>query len=124
VIWLAIGAGGALGAMARHALNMTVQSRYSEFPIGIFVINAVGCLAIGLLAGAVGSGRAVLSETGRLFLVVGVLGGFTTFSAFSLDTLMLARGGQTSLALANAIGQVVIGVAAVWIGFNAGSWRP
>ena len=110
--------------MARHALNMAVQSRYSEFPVGIFVINALGCLAIGLLAGVMGSGRALISETGRLFLVVGLLGGFTTFSAFSLDTLMLARGGHTSLALANAVGQVVIGVAAVWIGFSAGWWRP
>ena len=113
-----------MGTLARHALNMAVQSRYREFPVGIFVINALGCLAIGLLAGVMASGRAYINETGRLFLVVGVLGGFTTFSAFSLDTLMLARGGQTSLALANAVGQVVVGIVAVWIGFSMGSWRP
>ena len=124
VIWLAIGVGGALGAMGRHALNGMLQGRYRLFPVGIFVINALGCLAIGLLAGLVASARVQVSETARLFLVVGLLGGFTTFSAFGLDTFTLLRGGHGGLAAANAVGQVVVGLAAVWVGFSLGSWRP
>jgi len=123
VVWLAIGLGGAVGAMARHAVNALVQGRYNIFPVGIFVVNALGCLAIGLLAGLIAAGRAPLGETARLFLVVGLLGGFTTFSAYGLDTLTLARGGHTALALANAFGQLAVGMAAVWVGFTAGSWR-
>ena len=124
MIWFAIAAGGASGAAARHALNTLVQNRYALFPTGIFVVNALGCLAIGLLAGLVASGRLHLGETTRLFLFVGVLGGFTTFSAYGLDTLTLARGGYMTLAAVNAVGQVAAGLAAVWVGFAAGSWRP
>jgi len=124
MIWFAIAAGGASGAAARHALNTLVQNRYALSPTGIFVVNALGCLAIGLLAGLVASGRLHLGETTRLFLFVGVLGGFTTFSAYGLDTLTLARGGHVTLAAVNAVGQVAAGLAAVWVGFAAGSWRP
>ncbi len=124
MIWLAIAAGGAFGAAARHALNTLVQSRYALFPAGIFAVNAAGCLAIGLLAGLAAAGRLQLGETMRLFLFVGVLGGFTTFSAYSLDTLALARGGHVTLAAVNAAGQMVVGLLAVWAGFTAGAWRP
>ncbi len=123
VIWIAIGAGGALGAMARHGVNHLLQGRFQAFPAGIFLINAVGCLAIGLFAGLIASTRIQIGELGRTFVVVGLLGGFTTFSSYGLDTLTLARGGHTALALANALGQVAVGMAAVWIGFTAGSWR-
>jgi len=121
--WVAIAAGGALGAVARHALNVALGGRYSVFPVGILAINAIGCFAIGMVAGLLAAGYAHVGEIGRLFLVVGVLGGFTTFSAYSLDTLTLLRGGHTGLALVNAVGQPLVGVAAVWIGFSAGSWR-
>jgi CrcB protein len=124
MVWIAIGAGGAIGAMARHALNVAVQGRYTIFPVGIFIINALGCLAIGLLAGVIAAGRTHIGEPGRLFLVVGLLGGFTTFSAYGLDTLTLARGGHSGLALANAVGQMVVGLGAVWLGFTVGAWRP
>lgn len=124
MIWLAIAAGGACGAAARHAVNTLVQSRSALFPVGIFAVNAIGCLAAGILAGLVASGRLHIGETMRLFIFVGVLGGFTTFSAYSLDTLTLARGGHGTLAAANAIGQAVVGLSAVWVGFVAASWRP
>jgi fluoride exporter len=124
VNWLAVAAGGALGATARHLLNGAPQGRWSSFPAGIFAINALGCLTIGVLAGLLASGRFQMGEFGRLFLVVGVLGGFTTFSAYGIDTLTLARGGHGGLALLNAIGQPIFGIAAVWIGFSLGSWRP
>lgn len=121
--WLAIAAGGALGAAARHALNVSLQGRDALFPAGIFAINAIGCFAIGLLAGLFSGGQPPIGDTGRAFLVVGVLGGFTTFSAYGLDTLALVRGGHTGLAMVNAIGQPIVGLVAVWIGFSAGSWR-
>jgi CrcB protein len=124
MIWLAIAAGGACGAVARHALNTLVQPRSALFPVGIFAVNALGCLAAGVLAGLVASGRLQFGETTRLFVFAGVLGGFTTFSAYGLDTVTLARGGEGTLAAANAFGQVAVGLSAVWIGFVAASWRP
>jgi fluoride exporter len=124
VLWIAIGAGGAFGAMARHGVNHLLHGRFLAFPAGIFVVNALGCLAIGLFAGLVASSRLHVGELGRSFVVVGLLGGFTTFSSYGLDTLTLARGGHTGLALANGLGQVALGLTAVWLGFSVGSWRP
>ena len=124
MIWLAVGVGGALGAMARHLVNGAVQSRFGLFPGGIFAINVLGCLAIGLLAGLIASSRIQLHETARVFFMVGVLGGFTTFSAYGLDTLTLVRGGHTALAVGNALGQMIAGLTAVWVGFSLATWRP
>jgi CrcB protein len=123
MVWLVIGIGGGLGAMARHALNSALAGRYSTFPFGIFIVNALGCLLIGLIAGLVASSRDHMSEHMRTFLVVGVLGGFTTFSTFGLDTFTLLKGGHTTLALLNALGQVGVGLLAVWMGFSLGLWR-
>jgi fluoride exporter len=123
MVWCLIGLGGALGAMARHGLN-TLALHYGMprgFPVGIFLINVSGSAAIGLLAGLLASGRLELSEHARTFLFVGVLGGFTTFSAFSLDTLTLARGKHYDLALWNALGQVALSLAAVSLAFRAGA---
>lgn len=120
MIWLAIGAGGALGAMARHGLNHLVHQRAlgAVFPYGIFVINVAGSFAVGLVAGLVAGHRVELSYTARAFVIVGFLGGFTTFSSFSLDTLALARDGHAGLAFLNAAGQVVLSLAAVWAGYR------
>ena len=110
----------------RHCVNVAVQPRFlaSGFPAGIFVVNMAGCLAIGLLAGLLAAARLEAGEHLRAFLFVGVLGGFTTFSSFGLDTFVLARGGHAVLAAANAVGQTGLGVLAVWAGFAVGSWRP
>ena len=125
VLWIAVAVGGGLGAMARHALNGALNMRISaQFPGGIFVVNTVGCLATGLLAGALAAARLHVGELGRTFLIVGVLGGFTTFSSFGLDTFTLVRRGHTTLGLLNAVSQVVVGLIAVWVGFIVGSWRP
>ena len=125
MIWLSVAAGGALGAALRHGVNAVVQQRWGgAFPIGIVVVNVTGCLAIGLLAGLLTSGRISLSESARTFLIAGVLGGFTTFSTYGIDTFVLARAGQPLLALINGVGQVAAGLLAVWAGFAAGSWRP
>jgi CrcB protein len=106
--------------MARHALNHLVHQRSlsSTFPAGIFLVNVLGSVLIGLLAGALAAGRVHLSYQARTFLVVGVLGGFTTFSSFSLDTLALVREGHHAQAAWNVIGQVALSLAGVWAGFR------
>lgn len=90
MMWLAVALGGALGSVGRHALNQLILQRQiaGSFPLGIFLINVLGSAAIGLVAGAIASGRLSMSDDARTFVMVGLLGGFTTFSAFSLDTLM------------------------------------
>ena len=120
--WILVGAGGALGAMARHGLNHIVHQRYlaSVFPLGIFLINVLGSIAIGLVAGLMASGRLHWAYPARTFVVVGILGGFTTFSSFSLDTLALARDGHVAMALWNVAGQVGLSLVGVWAGFRLG----
>ena len=117
--WLLVGAGGAIGSMARHGLNRAIEQRLiaSSFPFGIFAINVLGSAAIGLIAGLLASQRLHLSNDARVFLTVGVLGGFTTFSAFTLDNLTLVQGGHYGQAAANAAGQVIVSFAAAWAGF-------
>jgi len=120
VVWLLVGAGRALGAMARHALNHVIRQRTlaSTFPLGVFVINVAGSLAIGAIAGLLASSRLHLGYQARTFLVVGLLGGFTTFSSFSLDTLALARDGHQAQAAWNVFGQVGLGLLGAWAGFR------
>src|SRR5262245_43241573 len=86
--WLAICIGGAIGSMARHAVNHLVRT---AFPLGTAAVNLIGCFAIGWLAGLIAGDRLVLRANWREFVFVGLLGGFTTFSAFGLDTFTLAR---------------------------------
>ena len=119
--WIAVGVGGALGSMARHWVN-TLISRWFEQPVpwATFGVNLVGCLVIGALAGQIAGGRLTLTPAMRTFLFVGVLGGFTTFSSFGLDTFTLAHGGNHAAALWNVAGQVGLGLGAVWLGFNLG----
>ena len=122
MIWLLIGIGGAIGAMARHGLNGLIHDRLlgMRFPIGIFAVNVLGSLAIGLLGGLIASHRLSVGYPVRAFLIVGVLGGFTTFSSFSFDTMTLARQGLSAQAFWNVIGQVGLSLAAVWLGFVVG----
>lgn len=119
MIWIAVAAGGALGATARHALSHVVHQRSlaSTFPASIFIINVAGSFAIGLFAGLVASNRIEVSHQTRAFVMAGVLGGFTTFSSFSLDTLTLVRAGHHGQALWNVIGQVGLSLIGVWLGF-------
>ena len=120
MIWLAIAAGGALGAMARHALNLLVTQRLAAtaFPAGIFIVNVLGSFVIGLIAGALAANRLHLTQPVRAFLIIGFLGGFTTFSSFSLDTLALARDGHPGQAVLNVAGQVGLSLLGVWVGFR------
>jgi CrcB protein len=118
--WLLVGFGGALGSMLRHGMNGFVQARLpdSTFPLGIFLVNIAGSTLIGVLAGLLASARVSMSEDSRLFLVVGIFGGFTTFSSFSLDTLALVRDGHHLQAVVNVAGQVGLSLLGVWAGFK------
>ena len=121
MLWLAVAVGGALGSMARHWVNIEVSHRLEKTgPHATFVVNVIGCLVIGALAGRIASGRLHVTPAMRTFLFVGVLGGFTTFSSFGLDTFTLAHGGEFARAFWNVAGQVVIGLGCVWLGFYLG----
>ena len=119
---LAVALGGALGSTARYGLQGWVQERAARghgwvalFPFGTLAVNLAGCAAIGALA-ALLQGRLLAAPELRSFLLVGVLGGFTTFSAFGFETMELARAGNFALAAANVAGSVVFGLAGVWLG--------
>lgn len=117
--WLLVAAGGALGSLMRHGLNQWILARFlSTFPVGIFAINVAGSFAIGACAGAIASGRWAATPDVRAFVLVGILGGFTTFSSFSLDTLVLLRGGHAALAAGNVLGQIAFSLAGVSVGYR------
>ena len=124
MIWLLVGLGGALGSIARHGLNHVIHQRNlsSTFPIGIFVINVLGSAVVGAIAGLIASGRWPATYEARVFLLVGLLGGFTTFSSFSLDTLALFRDGHVSEAILNVAGQVGLSLLGVWAGYRLAHW--
>jgi CrcB protein len=113
---LLIAIGGAIGSAGRYLLSSLVL-RLTDwvFPIGIFAVNVLGCAIFGLIAG-MAERRMALSVEARAFLLTGVLGGFTTFSTYAFDSVSLMREGQWSLALLNMVGQMVVGVAALWAG--------
>lgn len=114
---LLIALGGAIGAVARYGLAGLVQRFASPyFPFGTFVVNIVGCFVFGILAGTA-EHRFVLGPETRAFLLIGVLGGFTTFSTFSFETFQLLRDAEIMRASLNAAGQLVAGLIAIWIGF-------
>src|SRR5262245_49177418 len=104
--WIAVAVGGALGSMARHSVNLEVAHRLQRaVPWATFVVNIIGCVVIGALAGRIASGRLQVTPVVRAFVFVGVLGGFTTFSSFGLDTFTLGHGGDHAAAFWNIAGQ-------------------
>jgi CrcB protein len=121
--WFAIAVGGALGAVARHGVNQLVHVRWlaTRLPVGTAVVNLAGCFVIGLLAGLLASERIALREHWREFVFVGLLGGFTTFSTFGLDTFLLTRTHSAGQAAVNVAVQVVGGLVAVWLGYQIGA---
>lgn len=119
---MAIAVGGALGSMARHGVNHVAHTYWlgTRFPVGTVIVNVVGCGLIGLLAGLLAAERIRLPFYWREFVFVGVLGGFTTFSTFGLDTFLLARTHLGWMAVATIAAQVVGGLFAVWVGYCLG----
>ena len=115
--FLLVGAGGAIGAMGRYAIGIIVgRMWHGPFPLGTIVVNIVGSLLMGLLIGLLARYTPEWQASARLFLAVGILGGFTTFSAFSLDVIILMERGQLGLAVGYALFSVVASVAALFLG--------
>lgn len=114
---LIVGTGGFLGSVLRYLLGGWVHQILESpwFPCGTLAVNLLGCLFIGFLGG-ISETRNVFSPETRMFLFLGVLGGFTTFSSFGFETFMLARDGETWAMVSNIALQVVFGLGAVWCG--------
>jgi CrcB protein len=120
-LWL--GLGGAIGTMARYWLNGIISNRFGQtFPWGTLTINVTGSFLIGLFFALTGTeGRFLVGSTMRTFFMVGICGGYTTFSSFSLQTLNLARDGEWLYAGGNVLLSVVLCLVAVWLGFILGA---
>lgn len=112
-----VGLGGFCGSIIRFLLGGAVQgaSRAEAFPVGTTVINLSGCFLIGFLSLWADS-RRLLSDAGRSFLFIGILGGYTTFSTFGNETVNLFHSGDHGLAMANVGVQVLGGLLFVWVG--------
>jgi len=116
---LLVGLGGCIGAVSRYKLGDWILLWFTQprFPYNTFAVNVIGCLFIGVLAG-LGERYDVLGPGARLFLITGLLGGFTTFSSFGLETLTLLRRDEFLIAGMYAVGSVVLGLIAVWLGLK------
>ena len=114
---LLVGFGGFIGSILRYLVSGYVQqaSKSVGFPYGTLVVNVIGCFVIGFLA-QLAETRGFFTTESRLFVFVGILGGFTTFSSFGNETLNLARDTQMMSALANIGANMIIGLFAVWLG--------
>ena len=121
-----VGIGGALGSIARHGVGVAIArvAPASVTPYATMTVNLVGCLTIGVLAGLVASHRLIIGPGMRAFVFVGVLGGFTTFSSFGLDTFTIAHGGRSGAAAVNVAIQVVVGLALLAAGYAATARVP
>lgn len=113
--WLLVACGGAIGAMCRYGVGV-FWAAPKNFPWVTWSVNLVGCLLAGVFF-AFSLKYPVLQQEARLFLMVGILGGFTTFSSFGLETFQLFKAGQPVLAMSYAISSMVLGVILLAIGF-------
>jgi CrcB protein len=115
--YLLVAIGGALGSIARYGAGVLVGRAWtSSFPLGTMLINIVGSLAMGLFIGFLVRTTPSWQADGRLFVAVGVLGGFTTFSSFSLDTIAMLERGEIGPALLYVLVSVIVGIAALYGG--------
>jgi len=109
--------GGAIGSVSRSLLSTFVlRVSGSLLPVGTFAVNVVGCIAFGAIVGAA-EHRFVLTPEARAFLLVGILGGFTTFSSYTFETFTLMQDGQFAAAAFNIVGQVVAGLLGFWVAY-------
>ena len=119
--WLLVFLGGGLGSIARHAVNRLGQAAFGPaVAVGTMIVNVVGSLLMGLLVAALAAAPNGTSNAVRLFLATGLLGGFTTFSAFSLDALALWQRGQWGAALLYVATTVLVSLAAIAAGYVIG----
>ena len=127
-LWVMLGSG--LGGVARHGgAQLSASVLGAEFPWGILIINVLGSFVIGFFATITGpDGRIFAGATARQFVMIGICGGYTTFSSFSLQTLNLMQDGEWLGAAGNVVGSVVLCLLAVWLGhvlavsLNAPKW--
>jgi CrcB protein len=123
VAWIAVAVGGALGSVARHGVYRVVLRRWPslQFPLATLTVNVAGCFVIGLLAGLIAADRIAMRTPWRELVFAGVLGGFTTFSSFGLDTMTLVRSPSSSIAVWNVVAQLGLGLGAVYAGLLLGT---
>jgi len=114
---LLVGMGGFVGSVLRYVISGWVFRLLDKpwFPVGTLAVNLAGCLAIGFFGG-IAEQRRIFDPEIRLFVFVGILGGFTTFSAFAYETASLAQNARLTAALVNIALQVIVGLSAVWLG--------
>jgi len=107
--------GGAIGSALRYGMSTCIaEASHSTFPWGTLTVNVLGSLVIGLFTGLTGpDGPLLVSPVGRAFVTIGILGGFTTFSSFSLQTMLLLQDGQWVSAVGNVLSSVVLCLVAV-----------
>lgn len=113
-----VGSGGFIGALARYGLSGMVHRHlpYTTFPFGTLMVNLSGCLIIGVIAGLAES-RQLFGPEFRAFALIGVLGGFTTFSTFGYETFAMLRDGEYFRSVANVGMNVILGLALVGLGY-------
>ena len=114
-----IGTGGFICSILRYLVSGYAQqlSKSIQFPFGTLAVNILGCALVGFLA-ELADQRGVITGETRAFLIVGILGGFTTFSAFGNETMNLLRDGELWLACGNIVGHTILGLGAVWLGYS------
>ena len=117
--YLLVGLGGAIGAMLRYGAGVSLGSLANGFPVATFAVNLAGSIAMGLLIGILAKTTPQYQNEIRLFLAVGIFGGFTTFSSFSLDAFSLLERGDYLLAGLYILGSVALGIAGLAIGLFA-----
>lgn len=111
--------GGAIGSMARYGVSSLVVKQVNpvNFPWGTFSVNVLGCMLAGVFL-LVAESMQSISQEARLFVVTGLLGGFTTFSAFGIETLGLLRRGEMLIAISYASLSIIVGVLAMWLSYS------
>lgn len=121
---LLVALGGAVGSVARFKLSGLVLHHTIDwkFPAGTFAVNVSGCLIAGILAG-LAEKHDLFSADVRLLLFTGLLGGFTTFSAFGLETMLLVKRGEVMIAGSNIVLSVIAGLLALWLGLGMASLK-
>lgn len=117
MLW--IGAGGFVGAISRYIVSGLFYRLFGKtwFPYGTLAVNIIGCLLIGFLSG-ISEDRQLFNPEIRLFIFIGLLGGFTTFSTFGYEIFSFVRDGQMISSFINLFLHIVLGLSAVWLGFT------
>lgn len=122
--YVAVGLAGAVGALSRHLLGLWLSALLpTQFPLGTLLINLTGSLLLGFVTGF-GVERGQLPEPWRQPVTVGLIGSYTTFSTWSVDTVLLLDAGHWALALLNVAASLVLGLGAVWMGYELAGRTP